>query len=106
MSEATTTCQYQEVRSDIIFNNHLSILSKYTHRVRLFSNLSAEKPATGISTSEAKTHQDRIIHIRNKKCDLKDKTSVLENIHIDFTVSLPLKKWDKETEPMLLVSAN
>lgn len=74
------------VRSEIIFNNHLSILSKYTHRVRLFSNLSAENPAAGISTSEAKMHQDRIIHIRNKKHDLKDKTSILENTHLDFTV--------------------
>lgn len=62
-----------DVRSDVIFNNHRSILCKYTHRARLFSNLSAEKPAAGISTSEAKMHQDGIIHIRNKKHDLKDK---------------------------------
>lgn len=62
-----------------------------THTVRLFSDLSAEKPAARISTSEAKMHQGRIIHIRNRNHDLKDKTSVLENTYVDFTDSLPFK---------------
>lgn len=61
-----------------------------THRVRLFRNLSAEKPAARIPTSEARMHQDRFIHNRNEKHNCKDRTSVLESTRIDFTVSLPL----------------
>lgn len=94
-----------EARSDTIFNNPISILTKDTEWDYSVIYL-LKKPAAGISISEAKMHQDWIIHIRNKKHNLKDKTSILENTHIDFTVSLPLKKWDKKTELMLLVSAN
>lgn len=73
--------------------------------MRLFSNLSAEKSTAEISATEGKMHQDRITH-RHKKHHLKAKTSILKNTHIDFTVSLPFKKWEKETELMLLVSGN
>ena len=43
-------------------------------------------------------HQDRIIHIRNKETWPQRQTPILENTHIDFAVSLPLKKWDKKPE--------
>lgn len=36
----------------------------------------------------------------------KTKTSILKNTHVDFAISLPLKKWEKETELTLLVLGN
>lgn len=68
-----------------------------THTLRLFSDirLSAGKPAAAISTSEAKTHQGRIIHIRNKNHDLKDKTSILEKTHTLILLTVCLLKWDR-----------
>lgn len=70
--------------------------------MKLFSNVSAAKSVAEISTTEGKMHQDRIIH-GNQKHPPENKTSILKNTHIDFTVSLPFKKWDKVTELMLLV---
>lgn len=73
--------------------------------MRLISNLSDEKSAAEISTTEGKMHQDRITH-KHEEHHPKTKISILKNTHTDFTIGLPLKKWGKETKLMLFVSWN
>lgn len=71
-SETTTTCQYQrqEVTLSLII---IQVPYPNTHRVRLFSHLSAEKLAARIPTSEARMHQDKPFTIEMRNTTAKTK---------------------------------
>lgn len=58
--------------------------------MRQFSDLSDEMSAAEISITEGEMHQDTTT--RRHKKHHKTKTSTLKNTHVDFTISLPLKR--------------